>query len=139
MVDDGEHSKFNWMAYARARLGGLEEIDARRLPRRDARLDGISRAYDELKVMHAARPAPLVAKRRHGRGAGCAGRSDMSARTRCRPIIDKLKARSSGQRVEEAFITAISPTNLELYYENRYYRSDEEYLDALADAMREEY
>ena len=37
------------------------------------------------------------------------------------------------------FVTAISPSNLELYYENRYYASDEEYLAALADAMHEEY
>src|SRR5690348_9138470 len=28
IVDDGEHSKVNWMAYARARLSGLEEIDS---------------------------------------------------------------------------------------------------------------
>ena len=41
--------------------------------------------------------------------------------------------------VEEAFITAISPSNLELYYENRYYASSEEYLAALADAMHVEY
>jgi methionine synthase II (cobalamin-independent) len=34
---------------------------------------------------------------------------------------------------------AISPSNLELYYENRYYDSDEEYLAALADAMHVEY
>ena len=40
---------------------------------------------------------------------------------------------------EEAFVTAISPTNLEMYFENRYYKSEEEYLFALAEAMREEY
>ena len=28
VVGDGEHSKFNWMAYARARLTGLAEIDS---------------------------------------------------------------------------------------------------------------
>ena len=28
IIDDGEHSKVNWMAYARARLSGLEEIDS---------------------------------------------------------------------------------------------------------------
>ena len=28
VVGDGEHSKFNWMAYARGRLTGLEEIDS---------------------------------------------------------------------------------------------------------------
>src|SRR3979409_313198 len=28
VIGDGEHSKFNWMAYARGRLTGLEEIDS---------------------------------------------------------------------------------------------------------------
>ena len=28
VIGDGEHSKFNWMAYARARLEGLAEIDS---------------------------------------------------------------------------------------------------------------
>src|ERR1700722_17913368 len=28
VIDDGEHSKVNWMAYARGRLTGLEEIDS---------------------------------------------------------------------------------------------------------------
>jgi 5-methyltetrahydropteroyltriglutamate--homocysteine methyltransferase len=53
--------------------------------------------------------------------------------------IQNLKRALAGVAAEEAFITAISPSNLELYYENRYYASDEEYLAALADAMRVEY
>ena len=53
--------------------------------------------------------------------------------------IDNLKAALQGVKVEEAFMTAISPSNLELYYENRFYASDEEYLAALAEAMRVEY
>jgi 5-methyltetrahydropteroyltriglutamate--homocysteine methyltransferase len=36
-------------------------------------------------------------------------------------------------------MTAISPSNLELYYENRHYASSGEYITALADAMRVEY
>ena len=36
-------------------------------------------------------------------------------------------------------MTAISPSNLELYYRNHYYGTAEEYLAALADAMHEEY
>src|ERR1043165_6230152 len=27
VIDDGEHSKVNWMAYARTRLSGLDAID----------------------------------------------------------------------------------------------------------------
>jgi 5-methyltetrahydropteroyltriglutamate--homocysteine methyltransferase len=56
-----------------------------------------------------------------------------------RADIENLKAALAGVDAEEAFITAISPSNLELYYENRYYASDAEYLAALADAMHEEY
>jgi 5-methyltetrahydropteroyltriglutamate--homocysteine methyltransferase len=53
--------------------------------------------------------------------------------------IENLKSALEAVNSEEAFLTAISPSNLELYYENLYYGSDEEYLAALADAMRVEY
>ena len=44
VVDDGEHSKVNWMAYARGRLSGLEEIDsAGALSRRHPRLRRLRR------------------------------------------------------------------------------------------------
>jgi 5-methyltetrahydropteroyltriglutamate--homocysteine methyltransferase len=53
--------------------------------------------------------------------------------------IENLKLALQNASAEEAFMTAISPSNLELYYENRYYGSDEQYLAALADAMHVEY
>jgi 5-methyltetrahydropteroyltriglutamate--homocysteine methyltransferase len=53
--------------------------------------------------------------------------------------IANFKAALSGVDLAEGFMTAISPSNLELYYENQYYASDEEYLAALADAMRVEF
>src|SRR4029078_7847450 len=40
---------------------------------------------------------------------------------------------------EEAFMTAISPSNLELNHRNEHYRTGEEYLAALSDAMHVEY
>src|SRR5215203_7140566 len=51
IIDDGEHSKVNWMAYARARLGGLEEIDSP-IRFRGATRDSIafSAAYEDTKV-----------------------------------------------------------------------------------------
>src|SRR6185312_5660990 len=52
IVDDGEHSKVNWMAYARARLSGLEEIDSPirfRGPTRDSL--AFPGAYDDMGVM----------------------------------------------------------------------------------------
>jgi len=56
-----------------------------------------------------------------------------------RADIGNLKAALKGVKAEEAFVTAISPSNLELYYDNHYYGSAEEYLAALADAMHVEY
>src|SRR3954453_16476935 len=64
IIGDGEHSKFNWMAYARARLSGLREIDSP-VRFRTATRDSIAfaGAYEDLKIMHAARSGTLVAKR----------------------------------------------------------------------------
>ena len=56
IINDGEHSKVSWMAYARARLSGLEEIDS------PVRFRGATRdslafpgAYEDMRVMLAAR------------------------------------------------------------------------------------
>lgn len=51
VVNDGEHSKVNWMAYARARLAGLEEIDSPvrfRGPTRDSM--AFKAAYEDMRV-----------------------------------------------------------------------------------------
>src|SRR5262249_57565105 len=64
VIDDGEHSKVNWMAYARARLSGLAEIDSP--PRfRGATRDSLAfpQTYEDMRVMLAARSGALVAKR----------------------------------------------------------------------------
>ena len=45
----------------------------------------------------------------------------------------------AGLDVKEAFVSAISPTNLEMYFKNEFYETDEEYMAALAEAMNEEY
>src|SRR3984957_6841064 len=44
-----------------------------------------------------------------------------------------------GVKVAEAFVPSISPSNIEDWNRNAYYKSAEEYLYAIADAMREEY
>ena len=141
VVGDGEHSKFNWMAYARARLTGLEEIDSP-VRFRGATRDSIefAGAYEDLKIMHAARSGGLVAKRTaRPKALVCAGPIKYVGHDELRADIENLKRSIAGKNFEEAFITAISPSNLELYYENRHYGSDEEYLEALGEAMRAEY
>ena len=97
-------------------------------PTRDAQaFPGI---YEEMKVMFGARTAAS------GRPRGMVGarlhRADQVHRSgRGQGRHRELKARSAASPTGEAFITAISPTNLEMYFPNEFYRSDEEYLAAL--------
>jgi 5-methyltetrahydropteroyltriglutamate--homocysteine methyltransferase len=141
VIGDGEHSKFNWMAYARGRLAGLEEIDSP-VRFRGATRDSIefADAYEDLKVMHAARSGALVAKRTaRPKALVCAAQIRYVGHDELRTDLANLKRSLAGKKHDEAFVTAISPSNLELYYENRHYQSDEEYLEALGEAMRVEY
>ncbi len=140
VVNDGEHSKVNWMAYARARLSGLAEIDAS--PGfRGATRDSLAfpAAYEDMRVMLAARSGAIVAKRTmRPRAQVCVAPIAYVGQEELAQDIANLKS-ALGGRVEDAFMTAISPSNLELYYENRYYGSGEENLAVLADAMHVEY
>jgi 5-methyltetrahydropteroyltriglutamate--homocysteine methyltransferase len=141
IVDDGEHSKVNWMAYARARLSGLDEIDSPptfRGPTRDSQ--AFPGTYEDMRVMLAGRSGALVAKRTvRPKAQVCSGPIKYVGHDELKADIENLKASLKGVKVEDAFVTAISPSNLELYYENRYYKTGEEYLEALAEAMRVEY
>jgi 5-methyltetrahydropteroyltriglutamate--homocysteine methyltransferase len=141
IVDDGEHSKVNWMAYARARLSGLSEIDSPvrfRGPTRDSL--AFPQTYEDMRVMLSARSGALVAKRTvRPKAQVCSGPIAYVGEEELAADIANLKSALKEVPAEEAFMTAISPSNLELYYENRHYASDEEYLAALAEAMRVEY
>ena len=98
VVGDGEHSKFNWMAYARARLGGLSEIDSP-VRFRTATRDSIefAGAYDDLKVMHAARSSALVAKRTaRPKALVCAGPIKYVGQDELRIDLDNLKVGAQG-------------------------------------------
>jgi len=141
VINDGEHSKVSWMAYARERLSGLEEIDS------PVRFRGATRdslafpgAYEDMRVMLAARSSALVAKRTvRPKAWVCSGPVTYVGKEDLHADIENLKAALKDVKAEDTFLTAISPSNLELYYENQYYRTGEEYLTALADAMRAEY
>ena len=139
IVDDGEHSKSSFATYARMRIGGLERTDQAR-----PRLGSVSRdalafpaVYEEMKVMFGARAAAT------GRPRGmtaliCTGPIKYIGQEEVKADIENLKHALDGA-TEGAFITAISPTNLEMYFSNEFYDSDQDYLVALAEAMNQEY
>jgi 5-methyltetrahydropteroyltriglutamate--homocysteine methyltransferase len=141
VINDGEHSKVSWMAYARGRLSGLEEIDSPVRFRGDTR-DSLAfpAAYEDMRVMLAGRSGALVAKRTvRPKAWVCSGPLKYVGAPELQADLANLRAALSGVDVQAVFMTAISPSNLELYYENKYYNSSEDYLAALADAMHVEF
>ena len=128
IIGDGEHSKVNWMAYARGRLGGLEELDTP-VSFRGATRDSLAfpATYQDAKTMLAARSGDNVPKRAaRPLAQACTGPIRYAGQEEVAADIANLKAALEGVNCEEAFITAISPSNLELYYENQHYGTEEE-------------
>lgn len=140
VVNDGEHGRASFATYANTRLGGLERV--MHPPKHIARptRDSLEfpAVYEEMRKMFGARRA-LTGRPEDAVSLICTAPITYIGHDQVKGDIAHLKAAIKGRPIQEAFVTAISPTNLEMYFENRFYKTEEEYLYALADAMREEY
>ena len=140
IIGDGEHSKSSFTAYLGTRLGGLsrasEPYKAYAVTR-DAQ--AFPEVYAENRIMLAARPRPVQKSPAGMRWLRCSGPITYIGRAEVEADIANLKAAMAEVGATEGFITALSPSNLEVFYRNDYYRTAEEYLTALADAMHVEY
>jgi 5-methyltetrahydropteroyltriglutamate--homocysteine methyltransferase len=134
IVDDGEMGKPGFIPYVNERLDGFEpDPEAAESPWKGSRE---VQAFPEFYEWFArAMPSPPV----RSLHMVCTGPISYKGHGHVRADIENLKAALKGFEVEEAFIPSISPTAVEGWQKNRYYRSDEEYLYAIAEAMREEY
>jgi 5-methyltetrahydropteroyltriglutamate--homocysteine methyltransferase len=132
VVDDGEMSKPSFVTYVTERLGGFTpSAEPGELPWAGSRE---VEAFPEFYAP-ALRQSPNAAAPRFA----CTGPISYTGRRQVQADIENLRAALAGVRVEEAFVPAISPSNVEGRQKNLYYKTDEEYLFAIAEAMREEY
>ncbi len=139
VIDDGEHSKSSFSSYTAQRLAGFEPIDAPFTHTSHSRdMAEFAEAYAEQRIMCAARPSRQESPRKW-QAFGCTGPVRYVGQEAVQTDIANLKAAMQGKNVTEAFITALSPNNVALYYRNMYYKTEEDYLVAIADAMHEEY
>jgi len=146
VINDGEHSKFNFITYGRMRLGGLEPNPkpvAMMGDSRDSR--AFPATYSEMSAMNAAR-SPEVAGRRKMPTMSTVSKGPITyvGQAEVAGDIANLKEAlqseaAQGRKTEDVFMTAISPNNLEFYHRNGYYPTDEQHLEALANAMNVEY
>jgi 5-methyltetrahydropteroyltriglutamate--homocysteine methyltransferase len=130
VIDDGEFGKPSFVSYVNERLGGFE-VDTE-VPRaspwaasREAR--SFPEFYGQGHV--AARQNRMV----------CTAPVTYRGMAQLKIDIENLKVALPGAKPAEVFMPAISPTSAADWQRNGYYKSEEEYLFAIADALREEY
>jgi 5-methyltetrahydropteroyltriglutamate--homocysteine methyltransferase len=131
IIDDGEFGKPSFVSYVNERLGGFEfdETVGRQNPWARSR-EAISFPEFYNEAGHVA------SKQRH---MVCTEPITYKGHQQLKRDIDNLKAALAGARPEDIFMPAISPSNIEDWQRNVYYKTQEEYLFAIAEAMREEY
>jgi 5-methyltetrahydropteroyltriglutamate--homocysteine methyltransferase len=126
-VSDGEMSKISYATYIRHRLTGFEGDSARPTPQD---LDEFPEYRDRLvKAGHSATYKRPVCR-------GPIGVRDLSGLER---DIAHLKAALAATPGTAGFMNAASPGTIAVFQPNEYYSSHEDYLAALAEAMRHEY
>jgi 5-methyltetrahydropteroyltriglutamate--homocysteine methyltransferase len=128
VVNDGEMSKVAYSTYVASRLTGFDSsVPVQRYPRADAA------AFPRYAEWNAKQQQGAARIRR----VACTGPVSYVGQAQLQADLDNLK--SSLPADAEAFMTAASPGVISWFQPNHYYPSEESYLQALAEAMREEY
>ena len=136
VISDGEMGKVGFIPYVNERLAGLEPAASTSRVSTWAN-SRETRAFPEYYDWASKQP-------------GAAGGSGALRWVCTGPIsykgLDQLQAEAATFRaalkktsVQEAFIPAISPSNVVTWESNQYYKTEEEFLAAIAEAMRVEY
>ncbi|HXV47415.1 MAG TPA: cobalamin-independent methionine synthase II family protein [Candidatus Binatia bacterium] len=142
IVTDGEQGKPSFYGYIVERFSGFERKPAARGKERSPRAAG--REYLAFPDYYAwsERIAEPFGGRGGGRGHGvdiCTGPVSYRGHEAVQADIDNLKAALKGHAHEEVFMPAIASSYVASTFSNEYYRTHEEYEQAVSDALREEY
>lgn len=134
VVSDGEMGKPSFITYAAQRLDGLEQ-------REGVRPNPFSNTREtrDFPDYYQSAVAEQVSSRRRRALIVCAGSIKYKGHAQIKAELETLKAALQGVNAAEAFVPAIAPSNIETTTPNAYYPSAEDYVFAIADAMREEY
>lgn len=132
VVNDGEVSKPSYATYVKDRLtgfggeGSIQEVSAQVI-----NLDEFPDFAEYL--------AATMTSAAEVRFTSCDGPVSYVGQDAVQADIDNLKAAVEGAAPAGTFMSAASPGVIAVFSPNRHYPSDEEYLTAVAEAMREEY
>ncbi len=126
VVSDGEFSKISFQYYATERLGGIEPI----APKSGHRVTRETKSFPTFyrDGSHSGTQPTRFA---------CTGPIRYTGQAQLAADLANLKAAGAGR--VDAFMPSVSPSSCVGLMENRYYKSDEEHVFAVAEALREEY
>ena len=143
VINDGEYGKPTsgpidygaWSSYAWGRLSGWEPGEPGRLPALAGRRDRLKFAefYRELDATSFRSSSSLG-----GRPPVFTGPISYIGQLALSADLANFKAAFAKVKAEEGFITSVAPGSF-ARRQNRYYASDEAFLHALGEGMREEY
>jgi 5-methyltetrahydropteroyltriglutamate--homocysteine methyltransferase len=134
VVSDGEFGKsISWSQYVLERLGGFERRPVK--PggnpfQRGADRERFAEFYAELDEREGVATTT---------DSVCVGPITYVGQAELKRDIDNLKAAVGKTKVTEAFLPVAAPASVIPDRKNEYYKSDDECLHAIADAMRTEY
>jgi 5-methyltetrahydropteroyltriglutamate--homocysteine methyltransferase len=142
IVTDGEQGKSSFYGYIVERFHGFQRKPS--APGKEGRPRAAGREYRAFPDYYAwsERIAEPFGGRGGGRGHGidtCTGPIEYRGHEAVRADIDNLKIALQGRSHEDVFVPAIASSYVASTFSNEYYRTHEEYEQAVSDAMREEY
>jgi 5-methyltetrahydropteroyltriglutamate--homocysteine methyltransferase len=126
IINDGEQGRTDYTVHVLDRLTGFQGESTPPLGAGDEEFPELAQLLKQFASPFQHRPA-------------CSGPVDWKDWPAAQADIDTAKAATSGAKAEEFFMTSPSPGQIARYLKNKYYRSEEAYLFALADVMRREY
>jgi 5-methyltetrahydropteroyltriglutamate--homocysteine methyltransferase len=143
IVTDGEQGKASFFGYIVERFNGFERGPAP--PGQEGNPRGASREYRAFPDYYAW--SERIAEWAGGRGGDrnrygidvCTGPISYKGLAAVQKDIENLEFALKGLCHEEVFMPAIAPSYIFATLTNDFYRTEEEYEQALADALREEY
>jgi 5-methyltetrahydropteroyltriglutamate--homocysteine methyltransferase len=135
IVTDGEQGKVSFLTYVKERLAGFDQVEGETLlpPSWQREIDDFPEYYHSYMSKYSSAVAPM-------RVMVCTGPVAYSGQQALATDIANLRAALAGRdvagAVTEAFLPSTSPSG---FGRNDYYATEQDYLTAVAEAMREEY
>ncbi len=133
IINDGEQGKISFVTYVNQRLSGIVPGEPRgNLWKNTREGQAFPEFYAEVEAHASGAPG-------RARQMICVDRLRYSGKKQLDEQLRVFRAAADRAGAKEAFVPSISPSNVERWQRNEFYKNTEEYLEAIAEALREEY